>query len=492
MATPLGPLVPAPDGRTRTARAERAPNRARDKRLASLDAIFDAAGLRDGMTISFHHHYRNGDRLVNAVCEAAALRGLRGLTVAASSLFPVHAPLVRLIEQGVIAHVISDYIKGPVADAVLAGALAGPVVLQTHGGRARALASGELTVDLAFVGASLARADGAATGRAGAVPCGPIGYARVDAGHARHTAVLADTITGAPLPLVCIPPDLVDWVAEFPRPGDPAGILSGATLPDTSPEADRIGALVAEVIAAAGALRAGMSVQTGAGGLSLNAVGHLGQRMARDGLRGSFLSGGITGAHVALLEAGLFDEIRDVQCFDGAAVASSMRNPAHRMMSAADYASPLCPDAAVNALDVVLLGAAEIDRAFNVNVTIGGDGRLVGGPGGHPDTAEGAALVMITTRLVGGGHAKLVGEVAAITTPGAHVDLVVTDAGIAVNPARPALAERLSRAGLPVRGFEDLRRLAEARATRSAAKARPAERPRLLIESRHGGILAAI
>ncbi len=101
--------------------------------------------------------------------------------------------------------------------------------------------------------------------------------------------------------------------------------------------------------------------------------------LAETGVKGGFISGGIAGGHVALLEAGLFDRIYDVQCFDLEAVRSYERNLAHVAMSASRYASPIDPDPVVNGLDVVVLGAAEVDKNFNVNVATGSNGALIGG-----------------------------------------------------------------------------------------------------------------
>ena len=44
------------------------------------EAIIDS-GLRDGMTISFHHHLRNGDFVLNMVMDEIASLGLKHLTV---------------------------------------------------------------------------------------------------------------------------------------------------------------------------------------------------------------------------------------------------------------------------------------------------------------------------------------------------------------------------------------------------------------------------
>ena len=76
--------------------------RAASKVLPSIRAAIEACGLKDGATVSFHHHLRNGDDVVRAVMAEIAALGLRDIKVAASSLFPVHAPLVEHIRNGVV------------------------------------------------------------------------------------------------------------------------------------------------------------------------------------------------------------------------------------------------------------------------------------------------------------------------------------------------------------------------------------------------------
>ena len=50
----------------------------------------------------------------------------------------------------------------------------------------------------------------------------------------------------------------------------------------------------------------------------------------------------------------------------------------------------------------------------------------------------------------------MVPKVTTLITPGAGVDVVVTEYGIAVNPRRPEIAERLKAAGLKVVDIHDL------------------------------------
>lgn len=57
------------------------------KCLPDIAAALSACEVRDGATLSFHHHLRNGDQVLNQVLDACAKLGLENLTVAASSLF---------------------------------------------------------------------------------------------------------------------------------------------------------------------------------------------------------------------------------------------------------------------------------------------------------------------------------------------------------------------------------------------------------------------
>ncbi|MEC3860165.1 citrate lyase subunit alpha [Mesobacterium sp. TK19101] len=447
-------------------------NRAADaKLLPDLDAAIRALGLRDGAFLSFHHRLRNGDAVMLAVIDAAARAGLRGLHIAASSIFPVHAPLVRHIETGVVTGLCTNFLSGPVAQAVSTGALAQPVTLRTHGGRARAIRGGELQIDAAFVAAPAADPAGNISGTEGPCAFGVLGYPQCDALFARKVVAVTDTLVAYPAPRIQIAQDHVDFVVTLPRLGDITGILSGTTRPSDKPEDLAIARTAAAVIDASGLLVDGFSLQNGAGGASLATAAEIGHRMTARGITGSFASGGITGFHVDMLEAGLFRSLLNVQCFDLRAVESFRCDPRHQGMSASAYANPRDRGAVVDRLDAVVLGAAEVDLDFNVNVTTRADGVIIGGSGGHADTAAGAKLTVVTTRLTAAGYPKLVDRVGTLTTPGTTVDVVVTDAGIAVNPARDDLADRFRAAGLSPVPVADLHRLAQARAERLPRRA---------------------
>src|SRR6056297_1176464 len=105
----------------------------------SLRKAIEAVGLESGMTVSFHHHLRNGDFVMNMVMDEIADMGISDIRVAASSFFPVHGRMVRHIKSGVVTALDCNYMSGPLAEAVTSGMLEKPVMFRTHGGRSRAI-----------------------------------------------------------------------------------------------------------------------------------------------------------------------------------------------------------------------------------------------------------------------------------------------------------------------------------------------------------------
>jgi citrate lyase subunit alpha/citrate CoA-transferase len=244
--------------------------------------------------------------------------------------------------------------------------------------------------------------------------------------------------------------DCVDFVVQVPSIGDASQIVSGTTRVTDDPIGLSIELTAAQILEAGELLVDGFSFQTGAGGVSLAVARYIQSLMTSKKIQGSFAAGGITGQIVDMLEAGLFRTLFDVQCFDLEAVRSFRENARHQSMSASLYANPWNRGAVVNRLDAMILGAAEVDLDFNVNVSTRSDGRLLGGSGGHSDTAAGAKIALVTTKLKAGAVPKVVERVTTITTPGESIDAVATEAGVAVNPRRGDLAERLISAGIEV------------------------------------------
>ena len=432
------------------------------KLVNSIREAIRLTGLKDGMTVSFHHHLRNGDFVLNMVLEEIAAAGIRDLMVNASSLFDVHMPLVEHIGNHVVTGVGADYISGGLGKAFSRGILEKPLEFRTHGGRPSDIALGRTPIDVAFIAAPTADPMGNCTGKYGKSACGSLGYAFADAMYAKKVVVITDNLVDYPLQGWSISEDYVDYVVQVDAIGDPRGIVSGTTKITRDPVGLVMAAHAAKVIEASGLLKEGFSFQTGAGGASLAAAKFLKDIMLKKGIQGSFGLGGITGYMVDMLQAGCFRNLMDVQCFDLKAVESIRSDPRHQEISAMHYASPSSHSSVVDSLDVVILGATEIDTDFNVNVHTDSNGYIMGGSGGHSDTAAGAKLSMIIAPMFRARLPIVTNRVTCISTPGRDIDVLVTQGGIAVNPRNAELKQRLESAGLPVVDIRALKERTEA------------------------------
>ena len=434
------------------------------KLTASLAEAIRLAGVRDGMTVSFHHHMRNGDHVLNMVLEELAKQGIRDLTVNASSVFDVHEPIIEHIRNGVVTGLECNYMGGKVGKAICSGILEKPVIFRTHGGRPSDMEKGVSHIDVAFIAAPTADCMGNCTGKIGKSACGSIGYAFADAMNADKVIVITDNLVEYPLACTSISEVYVDYVVAVDEIGDPAGIVSGTTKITRDPVGLRMAEYAAKVIDASGLLKDGMSLQTGAGGATLAAAKYIKDMMLERGIVGSFGMGGITAYMVEMLEAGCFRALIDVQCFDLDAVRSLRDDPRHMEVSATHYAGVSGKSAAVDSLDVVLLGATQVDTDFNVNVHTDSNGCIMGGSGGHSDTAAGSKLCIIIAPLTRARLPLVVDRVITISTPGRDVDVVVTQRGIAVNTKygkNAELKKALIAAHLPVCEIGDLKTKAE-------------------------------
>ena len=461
------------------------------KIIAGIEQAIRSSGLKSGMTVSFHHHLRNGDYVLNLVLAEAARQGIRDLTVQATSLFDCHLPLIDHIRSGVVTGLETNYMSGGIGKAISEGVLSKPVLFRSHGGRPEAIETGRVRIDVAFIAAPAADCMGNANGIAGTAACGSLGYAMSDARFAGKVVLVTDHIEDYPLIPASIGEEDVDIVAQVDCIGDPRGIVSGTTRITRDPVGLAIARYAAQVIEASGLCRDGFSFQTGAGGASLAVTQYLKPIMKRLGVTGSFGLGGITGYMVDMLEEGYFKALMDVQCFDLRAVESIRNNPRHYEVSATRYAGPHARSAAVDSLDAVVLGATEIDTGFNVNVHTDSNGYIIGGSGGHSDTAAGAKLAMIVAPLYRARLPIVVDKVLCTTTPGNTVDVLVTQRGIAVNPLRKDLEDKLRAFGLPVYDIHELKDMAE-RVTGKPQTRVPGGRAAAEVEYRDGSIIDRI
>ena len=428
-----------------------------------VDSIKDAiikSGLKDGMTVSFHHHFREGDMVLNLVMDEIAKLGIKNLTLASSSIANVHEPLIDHIKAGVITNITSSGLRDKLGAEISKGLMKNPVVIRSHGGRARAIEKGDIHIDVAFLGAPSSDLYGNANGSHGKATCGSLGYAKVDAEFADKVVIITDNLVPYPNTPISIPQNQVDYVVVVDEIGDPNGIAKGATRITSNPKELLIAENASKVITGSPYYKDGFSFQAGTGGSTLAVAKLLRESMIKDDYKASFALGGLTAHHCDMLEEGLIEKIIDTQCFDRGAIESLKNNENHYEISASFYANPGNKGAAVNQLDMVVLSALEVDTKFNVNVMTGSDGLIRGASGGHSDAAAGAKLSMVLTPLIRGRIPCIVDEVNTIITPGESVDVVVTEIGISINPKRQDLVEAFKDLKVPQYTLEELKKKA--------------------------------
>lgn len=428
------------------------------KLVGSLREAIQRCGLRDGMTISFHHHFRDGDYVANLVMKEVAELGIRDVTIAASSLGAAHDPIARYIEEGVVTGLQTSGIRGRMGEVVSQGRLRTPAILRSHGGRVRAIEEGEVHIDVAFIGAPTSDECGNARAVGGRSDCGVLSYAMADAEYADRVVVITDTLVPYPNFPASIHGIDVDYVVKVDEIGDPKKIATAAARMTQNPRDLMMAETAAKVMAATPWFKDGFSFQTGAGGPSLAVNRFIEPLMRERGIRMRWAIGGITGSICELMDKELVDAILDTQDFDVAAIEHIGKSPRHFEISASEYANPANKGALINKLDFVVLAALEVDTDFNVNVITGSDGVLRGAPGGHPDTAASARCCIIVTPLTRGRMPTVCESVVTVTTPGDCVDVLVTDYGTAVNPARQDIVECLDKAGIrhvPIKALQE-------------------------------------
>lgn len=427
------------------------------KEVGTISEIIAKLNLKDNMTFSFHHHLRNGDHVLNSVLSEVFKSNLKNIHLAVSSIFPVHEPLVNYIENNQVTKIYTNYLNGPVSDAILAGKLEELLVMQTHGGRPRAIEQGEIVIDVAFMAASCVDKNGNASGRHGKNAFGSIGYAISDVKYAKTVVLVTDNLVDEHPGEYEIDGKYVDYIIVMDEIGVQQEIVSGTTQITRDPVGLKIAKDAAKVLDELGLIKDGFSMQTGAGGVSLAVANEVNLIMEERTITGSFVSGGITGYFVNMLKNHLVERLYDVQCFDLWAVYSAQVNENHKLISASKYANPFHEDPIVNKLDFAILGATEIDLNFNVNVTTDSYGNIIGGSGGHADVANGCGVTVIVTQLVKTRIPIIKENVKTITTPGEDIDILVTERGIAVNPKRQDLIDKLKETTVNLKTIEELR-----------------------------------
>jgi len=426
-----------------------------NKVVANLKTALKNAGLADGMTVSTHHHLRNGDFVANAVFAAAAELGVKDLRWFPSASFPCHAPQIEHLEQGVIHH-IEGSMNGPLGDYCSSGKMRGMAVLRSHGGRYQAVQDGDVHIDIAVIAAPTADPFGNATGDRGPTACGLLGFALADSEYADHVIAVTDNLVDFP----CIPWQIqgnnVDQVVVMDSIGDARKIVSGTTQITKSPDRLLIAELTARFCDEAGIVRDGFSFQAGAGGTALSFAIFLRDLMRERGVKARFVRGGSTEYLVDMLEEGLTDYILDGQTFDLEGVRSMRENSGHVNTSPFTSYNWHGKGNFASMVDAVVLGATEVDVNFNANVVTHSDGKLLHGIGGWQNCLFSKCTILpipsFRDRIP-----VLVDEVTTLCGPGELIDVIVTERGIAINPLRRDLIEKVQDSSLPIRTITELK-----------------------------------
>lgn len=430
-----------------------------NKLVAGLKEALVKAGLRDGMTISTHHHFRNGDLIAVEIFKIAKELGVKDLMWFPSASFPCHAPLIDYLKDGTIHH-MEGSMNGPLGKYTSEGNMNGLGVLRSHGGRYQAVQDGEVQIDIAVIAAPTADEFGNAHGVDGPAACGLLGFALADSQYAEKVIVATDNL----VPFPCIPWQIqgnyVDYVVEMEKVGDPDKIVSGTTQITKSPDRQLIAEMTARFCDQAGIIKDGWSFQAGAGGTSLSVGLYFAEIMRQKKIKARFVRGGSNKYLVDMLEEGLTDYILDGQTFDLDGVRSMRENPGHVNTSPFTSYNYHGKGNFAQLVDVVVLGATEVDVNFNANVATHSDGYLLHGLGGWQNCLF-SKTVILPIPLFRDRIPVIRDEVTTICGPGELIDVIVTERGIAINPKRTDLLEKLKDSDLPIKSIEELKDEAE-------------------------------
>ena len=430
-----------------------------NKVVGSLKEALEKCGLKDGMTISTHHHMRDGDLVNNQVFDIAHDMGVKDLVWLPSASFPCNDPLITYIEDGTINR-IEGSMNGPLGRYVSNGGMKGMAVLRSHGGRVQAIQDGEVKIDIAVLSAPAADAFGNAKGTGGPSACGVLGYAKADYMFADRVIVVTDNLVDLPCFPMEIEGNYVDFVVVVDKIGIPEKIVSGTTQITKSPDRLLIAELTAAFLEKSGLLHDGATMQAGAGGTSLAIAVYAHEILRKKGWKVRFGFGGSTKYMVQMLEEGQMGYILDAQAFDLDSVNSIERNPNHipyPVFNAYNYHSK---GNLTTMMDIMILGATEIDVNYNGNVVTHSDGLLLHGIGGWQNCLH-ARNVIIPLPLFRDRIPVIVDRVTTLCGPGELIDVIVTERGIAINPRRQDLIDSVKGKGLPLLSIEELKDIAE-------------------------------
>jgi len=431
-----------------------------NKTVSTLKDALIKSGLRDGMVISTHHHFRNGDLVAVQIFALAKELGVKDLVWVPSASFECQNVLTKYLEDGTIHH-IEGSMNGSLGRFTSQGKMKGMGILRSHGGRYQAIQDGEVIIDIAVIAAPTADAFGNATGDRGPAACGLLGFALADSQYANKVIVVTDNL----VPFPCIPWQIqgnnVDYVVVVAQVGIPEKIVSGTTEITKSPDRLLLAEWTSQFCDEAGIIRDGFSFQAGAGGTALSIGIYFADIIRQRGMKARWARGGSNKYLVKMLEDGLVENILDGQTFDLEGVRSMRENFGHVNTSPFTSYNYHGKGNFASMVDVVILGATEVDVNFNANVVTHSDGTLLHGIGGWQNCIF-SKCTILPIPLFRDRMPIVRDEVTTICGPGELIDVIVTERGIAINPLRKDLIEKMKNSSLPIKTINQLKDEAEA------------------------------
>ena len=322
--------------------------------MASIREALEKCGAHDGMTLGFHHHFREGDLVVNMVMKEVHDMGIKDVTICASSLGKAHDPLISILkmERSPELNLPSTwknrrcYFSWEIertCDHALPWRTCTCNPEWRNYDRYFFL-SGHLPAMIMETVKELAEKS----------DCGVLSYSFVDGQHANKVVAVTDCL----VPFPNFPADIamtrVDYVCVVDAIGIRKKLQQGAAKPTTDTRKLMMADYCTQVVVNTPYFKDGFSYQTGVGGASIASGASLAKIMEERDIKMGFAVGGMSKGMVDMLDAGLVGKLLDTQDFDLFAV-NSVKRPNHHRISAGAYANPFNKGCFVNKLDYVVL-----------------------------------------------------------------------------------------------------------------------------------------
>ena len=152
--------------------------------------------------------------------------------------------------------------------------------------------------------------------------------------------------------------------------------------------------------------------------------------------------------------------ILDGQTFDLEGVRSMRENPGHQNTSPFTSYNFHGKGNFASMVDVVILGATEVDTDFNANVVTHTDGSLLHGIGGWQNCLASSCTILAVPSFRN-RIPVILDEVTTLCGPGELIDVIATERGLCINPRRADLVEAAKETSVPILGIHDLKREVE-------------------------------